>query len=236
MIKNTKLKSAYFLVLMLIVVLCILLTSCGTQTDASDEIETEQPMPPVSATQMPSASPTKSSPKISEPTNNPTISADPVPMTEEERELYRRRSELVNEAIAAGFGDIGVDDMIEQFDEPDRIDKHKHFARWYYDEGFEIDYTTMSDYPVFENYIYIGPDCKVDFCRGVIPGSAREELLMAYSGDIDPTTETENIVWAGKAESQHGIAFVIDNDTVDSIYISISSHSIEYWGDFVPDR
>ena len=58
---------------MLVVVLCMLLTSCGTQTDDSDKIETEQPMPPVSAMQMPSASPTESSPKISEPTNNPTI-------------------------------------------------------------------------------------------------------------------------------------------------------------------
>jgi len=176
------------------------------------------------------------------PTAEPTSIPTPIPtpqMSDEERFAHIAMGrDLEQEARISGFGGTGIEDMISTFGEPDRIVSFEGIQRWYYDdEGFEIDYTTLTDGldPMFENYIYLGPNCKVDFCRGIIPGSTREELEAAYKEEIDRYSSTADIVCAGYYCSS-GLIFVMKDDEVDSIYINTDRRASRYSGEFVPDR
>jgi len=222
---------------MLCIVLCAVILLSITGCKETDVDPSPMPTPTVEPTSTPTTAPSP----ISSPTPTPT------PKMSDEERIARMAmgSELQREAMTLGFGGIGVDDMVSTFGEPDRIaddlmgDFGNTITRWYYDdEGFEIDYTTVSDNPVFENYIYLGPSCKVNFCRGIIPGSTREELEKAYEEEIDHYSSTTEFVCAGYKFS-YGVVFVMKDDAVDSIYISIGRGSKEYinsQGEFVPDR
>ena len=210
----------------------ILLSITGCKDDAGGPLP--MPTPTVEPTPMPTPDPSPMSSPIPTPTPQ---------MSDEERFAHIAMGrDLEQEARISGFGGTGIEDMISTFGEPDRIvenltgDFGNTITRWYYDdEGFEIDYTTMSDYPIFENYIYLAPNCKVDFCRGIIPGSTREVLEKAYEEEIDYYSSTAEFVYAGYSYG-YGVVFVMKDDEVDSIYINTDRCASRYSGEFVPDR
>ena len=220
-------------------VLCamVLFAMAACRNASDDVVLTFEPM----ATDVNESMPTVTAPlpalvETPAPELTPPSGPEAPPISDEERiARMARGGELQREAIASGFGDIGIEDMLNTFGEPDRIVDFGDITRWYYDEGFEIDYTTMSDMPEFENYIYIGPNCMIDFCRGIIPGSTREELENIYGEDIDRHSSSPELVCVGYY-FKYGINFVMDGDVVDSIYINSGAKSQRYWGNFVPDR
>jgi len=214
-----------------ILILLVLLSGCLKDTPESEVLPTTTiPAVEPSPTAEPTAIPTPQEPTPPEEYPLP-------PMSDEERVKYLSIGRAaIDEAFESAFGGLGVSDMINTFGEPDRVEIVDDITRWYYEEGFEIDYATTDDFPTFENYIYVGPGCTVNFCRGIIPGSTHEDLKNAYSDEINPYTSTDEIVCVGYGNGINVIFFILDGDTIDSIYIPAGPFTMKYWGYFVPDR
>jgi hypothetical protein len=98
---------------------------------------------------------------------------------------------------------------------------------WTFPQGFEIEAATENDYPIVNNYVYFSPSCEMRLSTGIGIGSTKEEVYAAYGEAINLFMTSDVCVTIGPH-----FHFVLNDNTVISIYIGSGSYSEAFY----PDR
>ncbi|MGE4485493.1 MAG: hypothetical protein AB7C97_10335, partial [Oscillospiraceae bacterium] len=142
--------------------------------------------------------------------------------TDSDRDSYNwaemeKGGEAANVCMDYMFGGISPENFIDLFSQPEKKSRYILFTRWYFSNGVEID-VQENDHPSLENYIYISDKCDLKTDRGIGTGSTYDEVMLAYQDVINRELTNDDMIVIGAGMT--GINFIIENDKVDSIFIS----------------
>ncbi|MEL4106549.1 hypothetical protein AAFA46_06900 [Oscillospiraceae bacterium WX1] len=168
-------------------------------------------------------------------TTTPEVTVSSQAETTEEQAKYSNigQEEVIN-SLTYMFGGIYPKDFEKELGHPVKVERKEHFERWYFSIGVQIDVIEENDYPMITNYTFISGSCDLKNDRGIGIGSTYEQVLNAYGDLINPNDTDKNSITVG--EQKEGIVFIIKNNQVVSIYMSLGDFMVEYFGAFKPDR
>ncbi len=135
-------------------------------------------------------------------------------------------AQLTESTVNAVIGGFTMDDVRMFLGSPDDTENINGTIRWQYKQGIEMDFVSVNDEDVLlYNYIYLDPSSSVKTDRDIGIGSSRDEVMSAYSEEINPDNNADHKIIAG--ESGMGIIFILDNNKVTSIYVATGAYTEE---------